>query len=456
MKPSGRKVHRFPIHSSMRKKFLPASFLVLLLFLFAGSSAYACSCALPKPPCQTVWEADAVFVGTVLSVKTTDKGLASFESRAIKISVDESFRGVASTEVELFTASIGASCGYRFDVGQQYLVYGYKGDTGRLTTSICTRTRPLTQATEDLDYLRSLAVAPPGGTIKGEVRRIKRSSDGNSTDSAFADIPVIIENGSERSRTTTDEKGNFIVSGLKTGAYTVSLELPKGLRAGPDKSEVKVSDKGCASEYFVVETDGRLSGRVRNVSQSSVANAWLSVISADKGQYQGYTNSAYTNEQGVYEFSKIPPGKYILQIRFDDRSSHGRIPFPTMYYPGVSDPSQSTVIDLGEGQHIGDYDLTMPDLPKQRNLEGIVIASDGRILTRARVAYGSDSIIYDMLPVNAAGIFSLKVYEGVPLAIQARVDLGNGKSVLSDWLDIPPTGDATGLRLVIPSHLIRK
>ena len=440
----------------MWQKLSLASSLVVLLLLFAESSASACSCELPKPACQTFWKAEAVFIGTVLSVKTSNKSLVSLEALAIKISVDDSFRGVSSNVVELFTGNVGSSCGYRFAVGQQYLVYAYVGDTGRLTTNRCTRTRPLTQAAEDLDYLRGLAMAPPGSTIKGEVRRIRRSSDGGSTDSPFADIPVLIENGSQRYRTLTDSQGNFILSGLSPGAYIVSLELSKGLRAGSEKNSVNIADRGCAFVNFFVETDGRLSGRVVDRSQNPVPDAWLFLTSADRGKASGFTSTAYTNQEGVYELSRIPPGRYILQIRFDKRSKQGQLPFPTMYYPGVSDPNQATAIEIGEGQHIDNYDLTMPDLPKQRTVEGVVITSEGRLVTRARVTYQSDSIIYDMLPVSAAGIFTVKVYEGTPLAIQARVDLGNGKFVLSDWLDIPATGDATGLRLVIPGHLLPK
>jgi hypothetical protein len=34
-----------------------------------------------------------------------------------------------------------ADCGFRFVVGETYIVYGSKDDSGLLRTSICTRTR---------------------------------------------------------------------------------------------------------------------------------------------------------------------------------------------------------------------------------------------------------------------------------------------------------------------------
>lgn len=439
----------------MRKKFLTTAASIAFLVLVCGTkSIYACSCGGPKPPCQATWEADAVFVGTVLSTEEK-QGRGGFDSRLIKLSVEESFRGIASNVVEVFTGSGGGDCGFSVEVGQQYLVYAYKGETGRLATSICTRTRALIQASEDLEFLRGLSRAAPGSTIQGEVHRVKYNSDGNVSDLPLPGIRVILEGDFGYANTTTDEKGKFAVGELSPGTYKVSLELPKGLSAGLETQQVKVSDKGCAVVYFRVESDGRLSGRVVNVLQSPIAKAEIYILTAGKRKYEAYTQAAYSKDDGFYELSRIPAGTYVLQIRFDGQTGSTR-PFPLMFYPGVSDQSQATVIEIGEGQRIENYNLTMPDLPKDRIVEGTVLASDGRLVSDATVLYRTDPKMINTVPMVGPGHFRLRVYEGVKIALQAWLEIGNGKYPVSDWLEIPATGDATRIKLVAPSHRIPK
>jgi Tissue inhibitor of metalloproteinase len=336
----------------MGKRVLTSSaFFALLVLVYGTGSVYACSCMAPKPPCQAVWEADAVFIGTVLSTHDDSKRVIGFDSRLIKFAVEESFRGLASNVVEVFTSQTGAGCGFGFQTGQQYLVYAYKGETGRLSTSICSRTRTITQATEDLSYLRGLLRAPRRSTISGEVQRYKRDSNGNATPSPLPDIRVNVEGATEKSHTFTDEKRNFSITDLASGDYRVSLELPKGLKAGPEEQKVTIAEKGCAFVYFGVESDGLLSGRVLNLSQNPIAAAQFQIITAGREGFRGYWNVTSSNDQGVDEFSKIRPGKYVLLIRFDGTTSQLR-PFPRMYYHGVSAQGQATVIEIDEGQRL--------------------------------------------------------------------------------------------------------
>ena len=436
------------------KRVLTSSAFCVIVLLFGTASVYACSCMAPKPSCQAVWEADAVFIGTVLSTHDDSKSAVGFDSRLIKLAVEESFRGVASNVVEIYTSQTGAGCGFLFQTGQQYLVYAYKGETGRLSTSICTRTRALVQANEDLIYLRGLSRGARGSTISGEVQLYKRDLDGNATPSPLSGIRVNVEGPSGPAHSFTDDRGNFSIMDLAPGDYRVSVELRKGLTAGPEAQKVTIVDKGCAFVYFGVETDGRLSGRVMNVSQKPIAGAEIQILTVGRERFRGYWNATSSDAQGAYEFSKIPPGKYVLLIRFDGTTSQTR-PFPKLYYPGVAAQGQATVIEIDEGQRLEDYNLTMPDLPKERTVEGTVITSDGRLITNAKVEYGADAVIY-AAPMAEPGHFRFKVYEGVTIGVQAQVDLGKGKRVSSDLLEIPVTGDATGVKLVIPSHLLPK
>src|SRR5207249_568634 len=94
------------------------------------------------------------------------------QMRAIRISLDEVFRGLEGAEVEVLTGFGGGDCGFGFKQAQQYLVYAYRSENdGNLHTSICTRTKSISEANDDLTYIRGLSKAKTGATISGEVMK---------------------------------------------------------------------------------------------------------------------------------------------------------------------------------------------------------------------------------------------------------------------------------------------
>jgi hypothetical protein len=69
-------------------------------------------------------------------------------------------------EIEILTGYGGGDCGYQFQVGIEYVIYAYKNSAGRLETGICTRTRPLAEAAEDVKYIREMSTAPETGELR--------------------------------------------------------------------------------------------------------------------------------------------------------------------------------------------------------------------------------------------------------------------------------------------------
>jgi hypothetical protein len=150
-------------------------FLVFLLPVFA-IEASACSCAGAGTPCQDYWKADAVFMGTVSYISSTTYmvGEHEFRGRLVRFTVERGFRGVNGSDIEVTTGLGDSDCGYGFRLGGQYLVYAYETGGKSLATGICSRTRPSSEALDDLAYIEGLAEAAPGATIFGEVKRLKR------------------------------------------------------------------------------------------------------------------------------------------------------------------------------------------------------------------------------------------------------------------------------------------
>ena len=135
-----------------------------------GTACAVCSCMPSRPPTVARDSAHAVFSGRVVELldrpvplpDSTLRGLARRDAELeyfvksagrlrVTIAVDAVWKGVIKPSMEVYTSTIECcTCGYPFELGKEYLVYAYRASNGQLHTSICTRTRLLTQAAEDL------------------------------------------------------------------------------------------------------------------------------------------------------------------------------------------------------------------------------------------------------------------------------------------------------------------
>ena len=141
---------------------------LLLPFLLLNQRAYACSCVPPGPPEMALQEATAVFSGKVTDMRIgiPDMRLefvpawpfihrtSAFATGAkITFAVMEIWKGELYQTIVINTSPSGASCGLEgVSVGAEWLVYAY-GEQQFLSSHLCTRTRPLANASEDLAIL---------------------------------------------------------------------------------------------------------------------------------------------------------------------------------------------------------------------------------------------------------------------------------------------------------------
>jgi hypothetical protein len=124
--------------------------------LFALSDGLACGCDLPRQNglqrqiAGARNDATAVFSGKVVDV--TESSNDHFNV-LVRLKVKRWRKGVGADEVLIATGRGGGDCGYRFEVGESYLVYAFGSGEGGLGTNICQRTRKLEDAGEDIEVL---------------------------------------------------------------------------------------------------------------------------------------------------------------------------------------------------------------------------------------------------------------------------------------------------------------
>src|SRR6185436_12380615 len=146
-----------------------------------------------------------------------------------------------------------------------YLVYAYLNPKDKkLYANICSRTRPLSEAGEDLEYVRNLAKTKPGATISGVVNRdrhVKADGAYQPPDPASG-VRVIVEGNGKSVEAVTDNSGQFLIPALQPGKYKVRVTVPDGLWTSEAERGVEVQEKGCAVVGFTLETDTSLSGKI--------------------------------------------------------------------------------------------------------------------------------------------------------------------------------------------------
>ena len=145
------------------------SILLIAAVAMTATSALACTCTNTPTPASEFALHDSVFTGRVQSIHTID----AFNI-AVQIQVYSVWKGPVSVQIVVTTAPDGAMCGASFVVGEEYLVYGGIAAGDMVFTHLCTRTRPMTHAQEDLLYLGTPSTVAAGNLDWGMLKESYR------------------------------------------------------------------------------------------------------------------------------------------------------------------------------------------------------------------------------------------------------------------------------------------
>jgi hypothetical protein len=427
-------------HHLLRGEIMRRIFCIVGSALFAMimsvADISACSCAGPGAPCQDYGQASAVFIGTPISVRTAERpATRSIEEIdwtpvTFKFSVEQSFLGVQAREVEVSTGRGGGDCGYGFKLGTRYVVYAYLySKTNRLTTGICSRTKPLDDAREDLDFLRSLEAQSPGVSIHGRVSRVRQDipKGGSAPVGPLAGMGLVVEGERERREVLTDDDGRYSLAGLAPGKFKVTLQLPDELSTYKAEQEITVADRGCAAVSYQVFDNGRLSGTVLDPEGQPAARVLVALMDADHADVtQSWGRLEQSDDQGRYSFSGLPPGRYLLALNLNryPQPNDPTDAYPRTYYPGVTDISKAEIITLGAGENLRDRDLLLPARRAPSVIRGKVVWDDGTPVAKAGISFREvtyhDSRMNNGMDTDDQGYFTIKGYVGQIFIIEAR------------------------------------
>jgi hypothetical protein len=169
--------------------------------------AAACSCA-PATACLRWGRSTAVFVGDVVDVQGSDRGVTA------RLRVVRAFKGTRETAIVSMDGG-PATCELRLVAGQRWVVYADTGPSG-LRSSLCSGSRQL-DANAPLPDLR-----PEAGVVDGWLVRPRAEA---GVQPWVEGAPVWIDAPSGRIESRTGAQGSFTLTGVPAGTWKVAFDL---------------------------------------------------------------------------------------------------------------------------------------------------------------------------------------------------------------------------------------
>jgi hypothetical protein len=199
---------------------------------------------------------------------------------------------------------------------------------------------------------------------------------------------------------TSDRQGKFLLRDLDAGSYRITAarngyaKQEYGQRViGGQGTVIQVAEGQALKDVaFRLTPTGNISGQVRDFAGEPLTGFQVLLL---RSSYNGNgqrafqaIGSARTDDRGEYRFYWITPGRYYLSAGFGNgpyelsglRNPNEVVgkPYPTTYYPGTTDPSKASVIDVPAGADAIAIDFVLPQQELYRIRGKVIDATTGR------------------------------------------------------------------------------
>ena len=232
-----------------------------------------------------------------------------------------------------------------------------------------------------------------------------------SGDKGMANVTVVLYpaeislNRTAIARGTTDGQGNYRLTGVPAGRFTLSVAAPE--MVGPNDTPfgelgkpVTVAEGETIDKMdFSLVRGGVITGRVTDADANPVIDLHIQLHRTDS---QGAGMASYTNpfmyqtdDRGVYRIYGISPGRYTVSAGDAGVDGSVRVGFggqgyyTRTFYPDVTDESRATAVDVLEGSEATHIDITLGRKAKSFTATGHIIDDSGQPVANIRIGYGT-------------------------------------------------------------------
>ena len=196
-------------------------------------------------------------------------------------------------------------------------------------------------------------------------------------------------------KTTTDEDGNYKLTGLAAGRFTI-IPMAKafvvatgGAYKEPGQPVNVAEGETVAKMDFALVRGGVVTGRITDAEGHPLIGERVSVVLKDSkpdariqmSMFGGSRNQ--TDDRGVYRAYGLGPGSYKVSVG-QAASAGGAVSimgiggsqYVKTFYPNVQDESKATIIEIKEGAEVNNVDITVGKSGSGFSASGRLIDAD--------------------------------------------------------------------------------
>jgi len=418
-----------------------------VIILAAPFAARACTCSKAPPGmCPGLQKDDVVFLGTVTEAENIPASAASGDSSAAAgagatavvryhFRIDERFAGPDAPDIDVFSGGDDGDCAFRFQKGEQYIVFPDRADDGRLFASICSSTRLAFEGRALLPQLRAMRRGQRVASVFGVLRRSDPPTlePTDDPDDPLPRIKLKLRSKDDRFSTSTGDDGVYTFYDVHAGEYIFTADLParfeftqKTLHGGLPPFRIP---NGACYEYNVnALPTGKIRGSVFGPDKKPLSNASVELYRA--GRYDDSRPGlwAFQSAKGGFEFDHIGPGEYILVFNRTNRRDPNS-PFPRTFYPGAPDASEARHIKLKDGQVLLKTDIRVKDGYPTREIRVQLKWPEGRPPGEVTVMAKADDGENPAAEKLSDGLYQFTLLESAHYTISAWEDLDPHRAV---------------------------
>jgi hypothetical protein len=451
---------------------------VALVWLTGAAEPQAISCSSVVVTggdiCRQYPQSAVVFSGSVLELLLDGR---------YRMRVDRAWRGVtAGSHVVVHPASIGPCAQHRLTPGpSRFIVFADRAKDGGITLShdgIYSWEVGSEEGAEAVRFMDSLDRPARTGTIDGAVTVWTAGMTENRPFSVKG-AAVIADGNRTRVTATTDQHGEYELTGLSPGRYRVRVEMPPGLpsayaqrpesagqefKAGAgDKTRLAVlvdipRPRACVLTWFTGAFEGEIAGTVLHADGSPAGDIFVRVRPVPGDRRPEHVEEVWvkTDAGGQFRVTALSPWAYQVGATFDHVVTDAA-PFGLSMYGGSPNASP---ISLSMSQALDLGILRLPPRVEKRQIHGRV-ESPGPAGGSIRVSAEDSGSLVRLAEVRPDGTFTLELFEGRTYRIQVThfewplhqmATRGIPRRLGIGTLEITVHGDSTGLR--IPLRLL--
>ncbi len=308
----------------------------------------------------------------------------SGEGWVYRFRIHRVYKGLDNTLSEvLLNPENFTSCNFRYLIGKRYLVFAdiMMQKPLVLIAGSCSGSRIASDHRSDVDFLERYIRGATETEVNGKVLQwVTWIGLPKEVESApLGGVAIWLERPNQRFTTVSQPDGSFRFTGIPPGQYQLSAKLDPYL---PDPAIYQVSvEKGGCNEVFVqLKAQSGIEGTLYKSDGEPAANTRVELLRKQHSGKWYYTFKmwAQTNENGQFRFEDIESGEYLLGYEIWSKYPADHSPYPTHYYPGVSDLTQAEVITILPQQTLRNLSLTLPQPQAERKITIKVIGLDGK------------------------------------------------------------------------------